>query len=319
MVSHAQHWFEHFELITADGKRYKFNDDDRCVMTFEGFGMPDISYITQRGPFQNGETVIDYRIEKRIIQILVRQDGCSRWDYWENRSSLIDYLRPNRALLGILQNAQFVITFPDTTKRALNVNTIDGPKFTARSLDRWDEWGYTESLRFIAHDPILYDPTAICKTIAVIQTVNELVFPVTFYNSFRNPSGWQVIFASDLVDETLSITYPGTWPTFPNLVITGPLEVPVITNLSTNEFIKLPYSIVAGEIVTIILQPGAKTIKSSINGNITVSDDSNMTTFHIECNPKVAGGINVFKLSGNKGKSGVTKLDISYFVRYIGI
>ncbi|MCI0551432.1 MAG: exo-alpha-sialidase, partial [Anaerolineae bacterium] len=39
----------------------------RFVMNFSGFGMPPFDYVTQRGPFQHGETVRDFFARPRIV------------------------------------------------------------------------------------------------------------------------------------------------------------------------------------------------------------------------------------------------------------
>jgi len=319
---HSQHWFEDFELICPSGTVYRFNSGERCVMTFEGLGMPDINYITQRGPFQHGETMIDFRLEKRIIQILLRQDSCSRWDYWDLRADLINKMRPNRSPYGTISPGQFVVSLPDASKRAVHV-TIDGgsPRFGPRDLDQWDEWGYTETLRFIAHDPVWYDPTEVCDTLAILASDDELVFPITFKNPVTNPDGTELVFQAGVIYIVTSVAYLGTWITFPNFVIQGPLYGPTITNNSTGQKIKLNYNVLTGEEVSINLQYGQKSVVSDINGDIigAVSDDSDLTGFHLEPDPGVVGGINEIVVSGGNAAIGTTQVDMSYFTRYIGI
>jgi hypothetical protein len=61
------------------------------------FGMPPIRFITQRGPFQDGETPLDMRLDPRVIQIEIVNYLCNRTSFWTHRNELIDLLRPNRA------------------------------------------------------------------------------------------------------------------------------------------------------------------------------------------------------------------------------
>jgi len=61
------------------------------------FGMPPIRFITQRGPFQDGETPLDMRLDPRVLQIAIADYLCNRTDFWTRRNELIDMLRPNRA------------------------------------------------------------------------------------------------------------------------------------------------------------------------------------------------------------------------------
>ncbi len=61
------------------------------------FGLPPIRFITQRGPFQDGETPLDMRLDPRVIQIDVADYICNRPNFWTLRNELLDLLRPNRA------------------------------------------------------------------------------------------------------------------------------------------------------------------------------------------------------------------------------
>ena len=61
------------------------------------FGLPPVRFITQRGPFQDGETALDMRLDPRVIQIEVVNYLCNRTEFWTTRNELLDLLRPNRA------------------------------------------------------------------------------------------------------------------------------------------------------------------------------------------------------------------------------
>jgi len=59
--------------------------------------MAPLHFITQRGPFQDGETPIDMRWDPRPIQVILADTQRNRWDYWERRHSILDKLRANRS------------------------------------------------------------------------------------------------------------------------------------------------------------------------------------------------------------------------------
>lgn len=61
------------------------------------FGLPPIRFITQRGPFQDGETPLDIRLDPRVIQIEIVDYLCNRTDFWTQRNELLNLIRPNRA------------------------------------------------------------------------------------------------------------------------------------------------------------------------------------------------------------------------------
>ena len=61
------------------------------------FGMPPIRFITQRGPFQDGESPLDMRLDPRVLQVEIVEYLCNRTEFWTRRNELVDLIRPNRA------------------------------------------------------------------------------------------------------------------------------------------------------------------------------------------------------------------------------
>ena len=61
------------------------------------FGMASLHYITQRGPYQDGESILDIRFDPRIIQLLIADWQWCRTDTWNKRNDILDYIRPNRS------------------------------------------------------------------------------------------------------------------------------------------------------------------------------------------------------------------------------
>ena len=306
--------FEFTEYRSYDGAVYHFDTGDKFLVSETGEGMPPIGYITQRGPFQHGETVFDYRLEPRIIQLIHRRNACSRQEYWENRATLLDMLRPNRHATGAFATGALYKTLTDGSQRAIDVMIEQGPMFQPSDPKKWDEWSITETLRFIAHDPTWFDPD-INTEIWVLNpdTVNQLLFPFTF-------DGTDMAFRQYTMSDDHIITYTGTWLSYPNIVITGPLIRPRIQNLSTDELIDLDYTVESGEVVTIDLSYGNKSVESDIHDNITgaVQSTSDLATFHIAPAPEVADGANTINVAGG-GATGTTDVRLTYYTRYIGI
>lgn len=305
--------YEITSFIAPDGEEYVFDNKYRALLTEEGLGMPPIEYVTQQGPFQHGKSLIDYRLEPRTVQLLLRHNSDSREEYWINRSRLLDILRPNRSPVSTLSTGKLRKVFTDGRIRDLDVVLVSGPVFNARALDRWDEWGFTETLRFIAHDPIFYDPTPVVvdwPTLIETSFGGFLTFDITF----------PIIFGSILSNKTSTFTYDGSWLSYPTIVLTGPLENVVIENESTGEFIRLLYDIPEGETVTIDLRYGNKTVTSSEGTNLigTVSSDSDLVSFHIAPRPEVPGGVNTLTVQAS-AISESSSISVSYYNRYIGI
>ena len=68
-----------------------------------GFGLAPLHFITSRGPFQDGETALDMRLDTRTIQIIVGEPVGTDTEYWDKRGELLDLLRPNRSFDGTVR------------------------------------------------------------------------------------------------------------------------------------------------------------------------------------------------------------------------
>ena len=314
--------------VNADGtiavadmtKVYRFNNQvDQFSQSFTGMGMPPVKYITQSGPYQHGETVLDYKLQTRLIQYIHRRNGCSRTEYWSNRSDLINWLRPNRQLVGQLKPGRLRKIQPDGTKRDIEAFLMFGPMFGARNTGQWDEWALTEALRFRCDDPTFFDPA--------LQTVRWTIDAddgLIFYESpdWEDHLTFPIVFSGDAISAYQTISgYAGTWSSFPTIVFTGPINAPRIENVTLGETIELTYNIAAGETVTIDLSFGNKTVKSSSGANLigTVTTDSTLGTFRIAPDPEAPNGDNVLYASGAEGALATTAIALSYYTRYIGI
>lgn len=300
---------EFTEYITPDGQTFRFESDTKFLLSESGSGMPPITYQTQKGAYQHGESPLDYRLQPRVIQMVIRQNGVSRTNYWANRANLMDFFRPNRWLPGVNDHGVLRKTFPDGSRRDLNVIIQQGPEFVARQLDTWDEWAISETVRFIAYNPIYFDPalTTIAWSLAAIVNVT---FPITFPFSLDGRSILQI---------DNPATYLGTWPAYPTITVTGPGTGFTLLNTTTGEELGLNYRIASGEVVTFNLSFGYKTVTSSTNGNLigAMTRTSDLSTFHIACAPEAVGGVNhlIATLITNDPAAGIS---LTYHAQYIG-
>lgn len=306
MMSHVT---EFTEYETPDGEIFSFDAIWRFLVSEDGFGQPPVEYISQRGPFQHGTTIIDYRLGPRLIQLVLRQDGCNRQDYWDKRAELLDILRPNRADLegfgpGILRRK-----FSDGRVLELKAYPTEGPSFSSGGGDRWDEWGYTETIRFIASDPIAYDPEE--KNVNwILAPQSDLEFPITF----------PITFGETILYGTFDFHYKGKWLTYPKIEIIGPLNKPTIFQLTTKEKIQLLYNISPGEVITMNLQYGNKFITNNYGADLTglPTNDSQFATFHIEPGNKIrSNGENSISVRAS-GANTSSKISLTYLDRYTG-
>jgi hypothetical protein len=313
---------EFTEYHAPDGEIYRFERGDVDFLISEtGFGMPGIDYISQQGPFQHGNTIYDYRLQPRVVQLIFRGNSCSREAYWAKRADIMNLLRPNRQLIDQFDLGTLRKILPGGAMRDLNVLIEQGPEFRPREVGRWDEYGVHETLRFIAPDPTFFDPTLHEEMLNFASTYAHLILPFTIESDLVVGSG-EMAFDVDATYGQIVINYTGTWLSYPTIIIDGPVDFPVIENLGTGQRLDLSaYNIAAGETVTFTLDFGNKTVVSSGAGNIInyLSEDSDLSTFGIAPDPTAPGGLNTIKLSGENFLNNISKLTVRYYTRYIGI
>lgn len=312
--------------FSPDGLRYAFdNGRDILLMSFDGLGMPGIDYITEQGPFQHGQTLLDYRLQPRIIQMMHRRVAPDRQGYWENRADAINLLRPNRQLSGSFGMGKLRKVMPGNITRDIDVIVQQGPLFSAHQQDVLDEYEWTETIRFIAGDPTFYDPDQVVTTWVVSELGGLYFYSVAYPDDLFFP----VSFGTDVINASASIHYTGTWHAFPTIYITGPINQPVVQNSATGEKIQIAYNVSTGEVVTISLPFGSKSVTNNVGTNLigTVTSDSDLATFHIAPEPEAAWcgthprpcGLNTFSVSGGGGVVGLTQISMTYNTRFIGI
>lgn len=296
--------------ISPDGKEYHFNtQQDKFMYPVTGFGMAPIEYLTQRSPFQHGETLLNYFLQPRVIQLVHRRNTHGRDAFWDIRADIINHLRPNRQSANSLNTGVLRKIYPSGEIRDISVLIQAGPAFDPRQ-GQWDEWSFQDTIRFIAFDPTFFDPSEIENTWAA-TAIEELSFPIAF----------PIAFDSGDMRETKTILYTGTWLSYPTFEITGPITGPLISNLSTGESIQVNYIVSAGETVTISLGYGNKTVVNDDGDNLigSLSVDSDIATFHLAPDPEASGGENQIRISGSDVQYGTTQVVMTYKTRYIGI
>ena len=282
----------------------------RWIISESGWGTPPINYVTQRGPFQHGVTVKDFFLQPRVIQLLIRQGFCDREELWAGRAGLLDEIRPNRqAISTATVPGELRRSFSDGRVRSLEVFIAEGPRFEPQQVNIWDEFAFQEVLRFIAHNPIVFDPRRNDVNF-IVDLDSQLVFPITF----------PIQFGSGEVDDILNINYVGTWESLPIIVITGPIERPRINNVTTGEKLQFSIDISPGQIVTIDLSYGSKTVIDDTGANLIggLTADSDLATFHIAPTPEAPLGVNTMRLRGQHATR-ATDVEIRYFDRFFGI
>lgn len=288
--------------ITPDGVQYMFSAPT-FVLQEDGLGMPPIEYVTQRGPFQDGESVKNLFLRPRTLQMVVRRNGCSKAEYWNIRAVLLDILRPRRGtppvtnLPGILRKYM-----ANGAVREWEVFTTEGPSFPSHSTEVWDQWSVQDTIRFTAYNPLARDPKIQSRTYSLVGAASA-VFPITFPYTFATFGA-----GAD------SVVVAGTWETFPTFTITGPLTAPFIRNVTTGEQMQFSFNLLAGQTAFVDLSYGNKTVTLNDGTSLLglMDPTSDIGTFHL------VSGTNVLQVFAT-GAAANSTIVMQWYNRYIGV
>ena len=293
---------------TIQGTTYTLNSYDAVSgLTFNylgdlGFGMAPLHRITQRGPLQQGDSDVDFRLDPRVLQLPFIFTADTMTQHYAIRDKVLAVFSPSN-VIGTL-----TITRPDGTQRAIATKILGG-----LSLDVDAKSGYSVKtiVQMRADDPTWYNPTqnTIAGTSAILGTPTPIprVYPVTYG-------------ASGTINVNTSVSYTGTWNSYPNIVAVGPLNNLVIQNTSTADVITLTANIAAGTTYTFDLRYGYKTVVDQNGANVlaNISAASNLATFNLAPMPQISGGVNGIQITATGGTS-ASSVTLTYNDRFIGV
>ena len=279
----------------------------RAVLTEEGTGMPPVEYITQRAPFQQGESVLDRFLRPRVIQLLVRHKFCSREAYWQGRQELLTALNKTGVLRKIRHNG---------VKRDFSVRILEGPKFEASPPNTWQAWSYQEVLRFVAHNPVAFNPTQKSHT---IEHPSAHPFPYTFpffFSDYNSDLTYPITYPIQFItwDYTEEVTYAGTWKDYPRVTINGPVGPrSYIENVTTGHSIVVQdYYVEDGDYIYFDLTTSTKTLRNSSGEDISEYASGDLAEFALE------PGVNEIRARLDSGGGG-SSVVLSWYERFIGV
>lgn len=295
---------ERYSWLTPSGIEYPLDvPTSRVVMSSEGEGLPPINYLTQRGPFQDGTSLLDEFLQPRIVQLIVRHNYRSRNAYTAGRQALVGILDPHLQLVeGAQQTGTLRKYLLDGQRRDLACVPIQGPNFAPRGSE-WQEWSYQEALRFQGFDPVYTNPVQHSQAFAPQGT--QLVGPMT------GP------IIGTTLDSMVTINYGGTWKSYPTFTILGPAAAILIENTTTGELIFINYPLPAGVTMTISLVQGDKEVTLSDGTNVIgyLSRNSDLASWHLTENN---GGVNVLR-GWASGVNASTLITMYWYDKYLGI
>lgn len=289
--------------IIRNGTYYDLSGALAYLESDDGFGLPGVTRVTDRGPLQNGVTDLGFRLQPRNVNlVLVKPEACP--NSWRAlRQRFLEAFKPSDSPLNLRWE------FGDGSRRQIDMHFTGGLSLPWTVGDRVRP-SLRDVVKLYAPDPTWYDPSENSAT-WTLAIQDELSFPASF----------PVSFGGDVIAESVDVTYPGTWLTFPLVIFTGPIVAPKITNITTGEKLELSYTVSAGESVTIDTRYGYKTVRNNSGVNLIsyLSSDSDLATFHIAADPEAADGVNTLFASGAEAVFGQTSIRVEWNDRYIGI
>jgi hypothetical protein len=260
----------------------------------QGFGMAPMHRITQRGPMQQGDSDVDFRLDPRILQLPLFVNATSIDDYYTARGRLLSIFSPSN------------VTGRITVTTASFVRTIDVKVLGGMSFDTDAKAGYAlrAVIQLRADDPTWYDATphtiAGSSGIAGTATAYPVIYPRTY--------------GTANINATTTFSYDGTWLAYPVITALGPITGLVITNNTTGQVISTSGSIAAGRTFTYDLRYGKKTVYDDLGVNqiATVGASSNLATWAI------VTGTNSISIAAS-ASAAPAEVDITYNTRFVGI
>jgi len=181
------------------GEQFLLNDySTKAIMTSNGFGMPEMKWTQQSGPFQHGSTLLDYRLTSRTITLEFMQTSPSLNEYWNDRARLLDTFRINRQpRAGVLGLGRLRKILPNNSVRDIEVVFYGGMQFEYGG-EASDYRSPMNSIDLFAPDPTFFDPVQNIEAV-VLAATTELAFPKTI-------KGWGYCTGNVLIGD-LSIAY----------------------------------------------------------------------------------------------------------------
>lgn len=293
-------------IETADGNELWFDGADIKLLAYGNLGAPPTEFITRRGYKQNGSTEVDFLLQPRTVIVeLWHSPACDRQAYWDNRSALHEFLRPNRN--GPMT---FTLRTPNGDLRSIVLRADPGLVLPPTEQAN-NNWEVREQIDLIAFNPLFRNAEQSGGAMSSAEQV-ELVFPITFPISFGT---------SGVLLTTGDITYNGTWKSYPTITLTGPYTRAVITNQQTGVVIYLSVPILEGESRIIDLTPGSQSITDG-DGNNKFSDlgaGSNLIGFALLPDPEVADGVQEITIQLVDGVDGTSTAEFDYYEMFFAI
>lgn len=266
------------------------------------WGLSPLHRITQRGPFQDGDSDVDFRLDPRVFSLPIVVPASTIEEHLDRRNLLLQVFKPGNDTATLRLNWTSGIV---TKERSINVKVVGGLAMDTDSV----EFTIRAVVQLRAADPTWYN------TFAETEPISEQIFgtPTPY------PKPYPVPYGAISINRITAINYDGSWLTYPIIQCTGPATDLTIVD-SLGNIIKFDDVIPAANTWTIDLSYGAKTVidQNGINKFAALNINSNLVNWALYPDPTVSNGVNTLSVSATSTDSN-TLISLTYYSRYIGV
>jgi hypothetical protein len=268
----------------------------------DGFGLPPQRLLTESGPLQNGVSYLGFRLEPRILALGLFASASTENAYFSKRAEVLNIFKPS--------NTPIQLRFTKSNGDVRQIDTYYNGGLSLSSTERYNT-NQKIAVQLFAPDPIWYDPVAVNVNFGITGGSGGFSIPWAI--------PWSI--GVSTLNQTTTVSYTGTWESFPIVTIYGPITNPVITNTATGDKLDFTGTTVnTGEIYTIDTRYGYKTVTDATGTNqiSKLTADSDLTTFRLLAHPEATNGANSIVVTGTNATT-VTQVYLTYYNRYIGV
>lgn len=278
------------------------------LVSISGIGTAPLRQLEERSPFQDGSSSVGFRLDPRIINLVLFMNSSSRAEADNNRTALYEYFK------GLPLPLKLKCIKDNGDTRLIDCYTsgmVDAP------LDEQNRVGASQrfAIQLKALNPIWYDQTPLAWGILGGSSTGASGFSIPMEVPF-------VQAPNTFIDATVSLSYSGSWYEYPVITIFGPGTNFTVTNLTTGDILDFPTLVLtSGEYVQIDLRYGAKSVVDDTGANVIgeLSSDSDLSTWRLVPSPIASSGANSINFSVASDATEETGVRINYYNRYTAL
>lgn len=306
-------------VATVAGERLLLTGSGITLLDYSGLGMANVRRLSEVGPFQLGETDLDYRQDSRIVMLKLGLTG-------RGRDPLLDLENLRQRLMTVFRpRVNDPVTLTLTTNGRLL--QLDGNLEGLMDVPMREWVGYADQMMTLtvkAGDPRLYDPR--------LRTISFNIVTALAGWNIPWPIPWSI--GESILDVTQTIYYANgdksAAEEYPIIRIAGPIYAPVVENLTTGEQLAFTAEggllLEPGDYVDINLGYGYKTAVNQLGASVEqyLSDGNDLATWHLAYNTELLNngtrcdGTNAIRVTGI-GATLNTEVVLTYYDRYLGL